>query len=745
MMLLDMRTIFFSYVLMDAVCLAVMIILWRQNRERFAGTLLWIANYAMQFVAILLIVLRGVIPDWASIALPNALVLTGAFFGYLALLRFAGAKRNQLFNYIFIPAAILMHIYLMLAQSGVEARNLNTSIGLLVVTFQCAWFALIGASAAYRPLMRRVGVVFAGYSVLSLLRIGHHFTVVAPRTDFFMPSTFDALMIIAYELLFVALTFSLGLMYNKRLLLNIRTQEEKFFKAYHSSPYALSIARMFDGTIIEVNEGFVKVSGYDVSEIKGKTSIDLKLWARDEDRRMVIGEISRNGTIRQREFQFRRKSGEIITGLFSAEAITINDEKCILNSIEDITEHKKADEGLKETNIYLERLNNALVDAIFVVKYPERVIEYLNEAAINIFGYAKEEVLGKNSLMFYPGQEGYLRSTGIFQETILQKKNLARFETTLQRKNGETFPAWLTASFLKENEMVTKFIVIIQDITEQKRYNETILQLNADLEKHVTQRTQELSNTQIALLNLVDDLNASARDIISANRSLEAVNKELAAFSYSVSHDLRAPLRSIDGFSEALLEDYGDKLDDEAKNYLERIRRATLNMNRLIDDLLSLSRVLKSDFYRQDFDLSAMVREIAGELQQRNMLKGLVLDIQDGIIVKADQRLINIAVNNLLENAWKFTGKTETPHIEFGADVQKGETVFFIRDNGAGFNMEYVDRIFEAFQRLHRMEEFPGTGIGLATVQRIINRHGGRIRAEGEPGKGATFFFTLGE
>lgn len=744
-MLLDMRTIFFSYVLMDAVCLAVMIILWRQNRERFAGTLLWIANYAMQFVAILLIVLRGVIPDWASIALPNALVLTGAFFGYLALLRFAGAKRNQLFNYIFIPAAILMHIYLMLAQSGVEARNLNTSIGLLVVTFQCAWFALIGASAAYRPLMRRVGVVFAGYSVLSLLRIGHHFTVVAPRTDFFMPSTFDALMIIAYELLFVALTFSLGLMYNKRLLLNIRTQEEKFFKAYHSSPYALSIARMFDGTIIEVNEGFVKVSGYDVSEIKGKTSIDLKLWARDEDRRMVIGEISRNGTIRQREFQFRRKSGEIITGLFSAEAITINDEKCILNSIEDITEHKKADEGLKETNIYLERLNNALVDAIFVVKYPERVIEYLNEAAINIFGYAKEEVLGKNSLMFYPGQEGYLRSTGIFQETILQKKNLARFETTLQRKNGETFPAWLTASFLKENEMVTKFIVIIQDITEQKRYNETILQLNADLEKHVTQRTQELSNTQIALLNLVDDLNASARDIISANRSLEAVNKELAAFSYSVSHDLRAPLRSIDGFSEALLEDYGDKLDDEAKNYLERIRRATLNMNRLIDDLLSLSRVLKSDFYRQDFDLSAMVREIAGELQQRNMLKGLVLDIQDGIIVKADQRLINIAVNNLLENAWKFTGKTETPHIEFGADVQKGETVFFIRDNGAGFNMEYVDRIFEAFQRLHRMEEFPGTGIGLATVQRIINRHGGRIRAEGEPGKGATFFFTLGE
>jgi light-regulated signal transduction histidine kinase (bacteriophytochrome) len=264
------------------------------------------------------------------------------------------------------------------------------------------------------------------------------------------------------------------------------------------------------------------------------------------------------------------------------------------------------------------------------------------------------------------------------------------------------------------------------------------------LEQKVAGQTKELRDSQLALLNLVDDLNASTNKITAANQSLEAVNKELATFSYSVSHDLRAPLRSIDGFSNALLEDYGDKLEAEAKNYLERIRRATQNMGRLIDDLLSLSRVMKSDFYPQDFDLSAMVREIADDIQQRHMLQGLILDVKNGIVVKADQRLITIAMTNLLDNAFKFTSKREHPHIEFGTDLQDGETVFFVRDNGAGFNMEYVDKIFEAFQRLHRTEEFPGTGIGLATVQRVIDRHGGRIWAKGEPGKGATFFFTLG-
>jgi len=513
---------------------------------------------------------------------------------------------------------------------------------------------------------------------------------------------------------------------------------------FRSSPNAINLTRIVDGLILEANTGFLKISGYGYAEVIGKTVMDLRLWVHDEDRIRVVNELTEKGMMRDREFQFRRKSGERLTGLFSAEIISINNEEYVLSSLNDITARKRAEEALQENNAYLERLNNALVDAIFVVKYPERVIEYLNDAAIHMFGYGKEEVLGENSLILYPDQDGYLRSGGIFLDTMKQGKNLARFETVLKRKNGEIFPGQFTATFFRENDVVTRFIVIVQDLTEQKHDTETIRRLNTELEQRVAERTQELSNTQIALLNLVDDLNQSTNEIHCANQSLEAVNSELAAFSYSVSHDLRAPLRSIDGFGSALLEDYGDRLDGEGKNYLERIRRATQNMGQLIDDLLNLSRVTKAEFYRQEFDLSGIVHGIADAERQKNPLNSLTIDIQAGIIVRADQRLMNIAMTNLLDNAWKFTAKNAHPHIEFGMTVQNDEIVFFIRDNGVGFDMAYVDRIFGAFQRLHKADDFPGTGIGLATVQRIINRHGGRILDEGEPGKGATFFFTLG-
>jgi len=742
-MLLDMRSIIFSGLLINIVCLYVAILLWRQNRLRYTGMMYWVFTFLCQALSVILIMLRGYIPDWASMVLPTDLILIGTLLGYMGLLAFVGKKSSQIHNYVILVLVTFVHVYFTYVQSDLNARIYNFSTGLLILCFQCAWLMLYRVPANMRTLTRHVGMVFVFFCLASIFRMVGVFVNGQYRIDFFQPGSSDALAVIIYQILFILLTFALALMFNKRLLQEVTTQEEKYSRAFYSSANAINLTRLQDGVVIEANTGFLNMLGYQHTDVIGKPVMDLHLWERDEDRKLLVEELLNKRTVRDREFQFQIKSGEKITGLFSAEIIVINNEEYVLSSINDITARKKTEEALKKSNAYLEILNNALADAIFVVKFPERIIEYLNEAAVNIFGYAKEEVLEKNSLMFYPDQEGYLRSAGIFQETLLQKKNLARFETILKRKNGETFPAWFTASFLKEDERVTKLIVIVQNITEQKRYRDTILQLNAELEQRVAERTQELSNTQTALLNLVDDLNTSARDITSANRSLEAVNKELAAFSYSVSHDLRAPLRSIDGFSEALMEDYGDKLDDEAKNYLERIRRATENMNRLIDDLLSLSRVLKSDFYRQDFDLSAMVREIAGEIQQRNMLKDLVLDIQDGIVIKADQRLLGVAMTNLLDNAWKFTSKSEHPHIEFGADVQNGETVFFVRDNGAGFNMEYVGKIFDAFQRLHRMEEFPGTGIGLATVQRIIHRHGGRIWAEGEPGKGAAFYFTL--
>ena len=224
---------------------------------------------------------------------------------------------------------------------------------------------------------------------------------------------------------------------------------------------------------------------------------------------------------------------------------------------------------------------------------------------------------------------------------------------------------------------------------------------------------------------------------------LERKNQELEAFSYSVSHDLRAPLRSIDGFSRAVMEGSGDRLDEKGRDYLRRIRAAAQRMGELIDDLLQLSRVSRAEIVRSRVNLSAMVRAIADECQRREPERAVTVLIADELFVEADSRLLRVLFENLLGNAWKFTARTAAPRIEIGVESRDEGTVYFVRDNGAGFNMAHVEKLFRPFQRLHAERDFPGTGIGLATVYRIVDRHGGRIWAEGVVGRGATFYFTL--
>jgi signal transduction histidine kinase len=224
---------------------------------------------------------------------------------------------------------------------------------------------------------------------------------------------------------------------------------------------------------------------------------------------------------------------------------------------------------------------------------------------------------------------------------------------------------------------------------------------------------------------------------------LEASLKELEAFSYSVSHDLRAPLRTIDGFSRAILEDYAPKLDEEGQSYLNRIRAATHQMAQLIDDLLKLSRVTRSDMHMEEVNLSAMAREIAANLQSAQPERTAAFTIEDKMIVRGDQRLLHVVMTNLLDNAWKFSEKQPDVEINVGVTERDGKKAYFVRDNGAGFDMAYAHKLFGAFQRLHSDTEFSGSGIGLATVQRVIRRHGGQVWAEGEVGHGAGFYFTL--
>jgi len=225
----------------------------------------------------------------------------------------------------------------------------------------------------------------------------------------------------------------------------------------------------------------------------------------------------------------------------------------------------------------------------------------------------------------------------------------------------------------------------------------------------------------------------------------EAANRELESFSYSVAHDLRAPLRSIDGFSQALLEDYADKLDADGKTHLRYVRESAQQMAQLIDDLLALSRVSRGDLRRERTDLATIARIVLARLQKREPERTIALDVPTEVAAVGDARLLGIVLENLLGNAWKFTSKQSAARIELGHRSEVGRSVYFVRDNGAGFDMTYGEKLFGVFQRLHSANEFEGTGIGLATVQRIVRRHGGRVWAEGEVGRGATFYFTLEE
>jgi PAS domain S-box-containing protein len=371
---------------------------------------------------------------------------------------------------------------------------------------------------------------------------------------------------------------------------------------------------------------------------------------------------------------------------------------------------RQEEEKLRALSSRQEALLAAVPEIIMEVDN-NKVYTWANSLGIEFFG---EEVIGKEAAFYFEGeQEIYDTVRPLFNGV----EDIVYLESWQRRKDGEKrLLAWWCRALKDESGQVTGALSSARDITDRRQAEEEIRMLNEKLEQRVIDRTIQL----------------------------EAANKEMEAFAYSVSHDLRTPLRSIDGFSMALLEDYQDKpLDDTGKNYLERVRMATKHMGRLIDDMLKLSTITRLELKREAVDLSGIIREITEEHRKGNPGRAADAIVQEGITVQGDPYLLKIAMKNLMDNAWKFTGNTKHPRIEFGTTARDGKTVFFIRDNGAGFEMAYAGKLFGAFQRLHTTAEFPGTGIGLATVQRIIHRHGGQIWAEGEKGKGATFSFTL--
>ena len=377
-------------------------------------------------------------------------------------------------------------------------------------------------------------------------------------------------------------------------------------------------------------------------------------------------------------------------------------------------ERRDSEEAQRSLAMELTQLIDTANNPIFGIDMGG-LVNIWNDATHKITGVSSQDAMGQPAMHFI-SDESRARAQERIQ-TVLSGESCENFELDLSNSSGEPVTLLLNCTTRRSPDGdIVGALAVGLDISDRLRAEQDIRALNSSLESRVADRTRELQ---------------------------EAL-EELESFSYSVSHDLRAPLRSINGFSLAVLERSGDRLDDEGRSYLERVRSATQRMGKLIDDLLALSRVGRTELIAEPLDLGKMAQDQAEALKEGDPGRQVEFVVAEDVTGFGDQRLIEAVMENLIGNAWKFSSKHSTARIEFGKQEQNGETVYFVKDQGAGFDMEYSDKLFLPFQRLHPTGEFEGTGIGLATVKRIIQRHGGRIWAEGEVEKGATFYFTLG-
>jgi PAS domain S-box-containing protein len=389
----------------------------------------------------------------------------------------------------------------------------------------------------------------------------------------------------------------------------------------------------------------------------------------------------------------------------------------------DVTERKHAEDALRESRAKLEAALASMTDAV-VISDAEGRFTHLNDAFATFYRFLSKEDCAKTLAEFPAILEVFLPDGSPAPLDMwavpraLHGETATNAEYTLRRKDtGESWVGSYSFGPIRDGDSrIVGAVVVGRDITSHKRAEEEIRRLNTELEQRVRARTAQL----------------------------EASNKELEAFAYSASHDLRAPLRGIDGWSLALVEDYANQLEPRALKYLERVRSETQRMGHLIDDLLQLSRISRAEMHRDTVDLSRAAESIAERLREAHPDRRREFTIRPRMTAFGDARLLEVALTNLLQNAVKFSGPRAHALIRFDAVERDGETVFAVHDNGVGFDMAYASRLFGAFQRLHSDSEFPGTGIGLATVQRVIHRHGGRVWAEAQPSRGAAFYFTLG-
>lgn len=502
----------------------------------------------------------------------------------------------------------------------------------------------------------------------------------------------------------------------KRAEQALRQSEERYRELYEDTP-SMYFTVDADGQVLSVNRFGAEHLGYEVPDLVGKSVLDV---FHQDDKAAVVSRLKeclqRPGEIVEWEFRKLHKDGRLLWVKEYVRVVCgIDGKPVVLIVCDDITERKNTEMALREREQHFRTTFEHSAVGMAHLSLDGKPL-LVNEKLCEVLGYTEQELLQMNNEEIthpddWSGTQDFVR------QMLAGKIPAFSIEKRYLRKDGFAIWGQVTAALVRDSNGEPKYCVAaIIDINDRKRAEEEIRKLNVELEHRVAERTAEL----------------------------QAANRELEAFSYSASHDLRAPLRAISGFSEALLSEYADKFDEQGIHYLDRVRIASHKMGQLIDSLLSLSRIMRKEMSRGEVNLSEMAKQILAELGTADPSRQVETMIQPGLKANADSALIRIVLENLLGNAWKYTSKRARARIEFGVTDRDGKKMFFVCDNGVGFDMTYSGALFTPFQRLHSRKEFEGEGIGLATVQRIIQRHGGEVWAEGVVNESAVFYFTVG-
>ncbi len=573
----------------------------------------------------------------------------------------------------------------------------------------------------------------------------------------------------------------------------LKESEEKFAKAFQLAPFLMSLTRLADGHFIEANQNFLNCIGFTQEEVIGHTSADINLFTDPEDRTRLVSQLQKQGFVERMQTRINTRRGEIRDMLISARPLHIQETASILIVGMDITNRVQAKQALQHSSERLEILHT-IDRAILAAESPQAIAQAALAGLQRLIPCPRlsvaliDQEAGEGRLLAasrdgeaqtFSGQPVPLADFDSFADLAqdqlrlipnLEKVPVKSPEQERQLEDG--MQATLNLPLLVEGELVgslnlkaaepgwfnDEHIEFAQDVATQlgvallqarlreqlRRYGDELEQRVAERTHALEQRTAEIEKLNSGMLAMLEDLKEANLRYEQASRELQAANAELKAFTYSVSHDLKAPLRGIDGYSRLLLDDYYDQLDEDGRFFLENIRQAAGQMNQLIEDLLTYSRVERRALAPQPLSLKQLVEGLLLERRVDIQEHGtqIVLDLPCDEIT-ADREGLTAALRNLLDNALKFSTAAHPPEVEIGSRLGESGCLIWIKDNGIGFDMTYRERIFEIFQRLHPPDAYPGTGIGLAIVQKAMQRMGGRTWAESEPGQGATFYLEV--